>query len=276
MIHEPLRLGARAYTTFVQKPAPYYEHVHMEYELTYCIKGSFSLTIDKKPYVLQAGDFSIVEPMHSHGVPNAPMNPDTLCMVIIAGPAMLENFFKVLATKTALKPVFNVNTPQHAYLSNLLNETYHHRRNITEVSALSIKGNIFKIFAYIYEHFLTEAANNKLSNIVSVSNIQNALDYIHDNYAEKITTKEVASFCGYSETNFCNNFKKITGRTFRHTLNHHRIKVACTLLRDTNLSIEEIACSTGFDDPKSFWRTFKAFTGVSPSTYRKTEHLDLK
>ena len=276
MIHEPLRLGARAYTTFVHKPAPYYEHVHMEYELTYCIRGSFSLTIDKKPYVLQAGDFSIVEPMHSHGVPKGPIDPDTLCMVIIAGPAMLENFFKVLAIKTAVKPVFNVNTTEHAYLSNLLNETYYHRRNITEVSALKIKGNVYKIFAYIYDHFLTEAADNKLSNIVTVSNIQNALDYIRENYAEKITTKEIASFCGYSETHFCNNFKKITGRTFHNTLNHYRIKVACTLLRETNLTIAEIAGSTGFDEPKSFCRTFRAYMGVSPSTYKKEEYFDLK
>ncbi len=275
MILEPLRLGSRAYTTFIHKPAPYYEHVHMEYELTFCLQGSFSLIIDKKPYVMHAGDFSIVEPMHSHEIPNMPMDPETRCLLIIAGPSLLESFFKVLASKTAVTPVFNINTPEHTHLLDLLNEIYHHRRNITETSALNIKGNVFKIFAYIYDHFLTQAADNKLSTIVSVSNIQNALDYIHENYAEKITTKEIASFCGYSETHFCNNFKKITGRTFRYTLNHYRIQVACTLLRETNLTIAEIAGSTGFDEPKSFCRTFKAFTGVSPSTYKKAEYLDL-
>lgn len=276
MILEPLRLGCRAYTTFVHKPPVYYEHVHMEYELTYCLKGSFSMIIDKQPYVMREGDFSIVSPMHSHEIPNAPMDPETRCLVIIAGPSMLENFYKILASKTCVTPVFNVNTPQHKYFLDLLNELHHHRQNITEISALSIKGNVYKIFAYIYDHFLTEDTEHKLSNVISASNIRTALDYIHENYAEKITVKEIASLCGYSETHFCNNFKKITGRTFRHTLNHYRIQVACTLLRETNLTIAEIAGSTGFDEPKSFCRTFKAFMGVSPSTYRKEEQLTLK
>ncbi|MBO5452450.1 MAG: helix-turn-helix transcriptional regulator [Clostridia bacterium] len=275
MIVEPLRLGARAYTTFIHKPAPYYEHVHMEYELTFCLKGSYTLIIDKTPYEMHEGDFSIVDPMHSHEIPDMPMDSDTLCLVIIVGPSMLENFFKSLASKTTDTPVFNINTPKHKTFVNLLNETYYYRINMNEISAMNIKGNVYKILAYVFEHFLTQDVDNKLPNTISASNVQNALDYIRENFSEKITIKDIAAFCGYSETNFCNNFKKITGRTFHYTLNHYRIKMACTLLRDTDLSIEEIASSTGFDEPKSFCRTFKTITGVSPSTYKKTEHIDL-
>lgn len=276
MIFEPLRLSDRAYTAFIHKPTVYFEHAHMEYELTYCIKGSYSLNIDKKTYTMQEGEFSIVNPLHSHEIPNETVAPDTQCLVIIAGPVMLGNFFKILASKTITNPVFRLDPDKHKDFLNLLNETCNYRKKTTEISALSIKGNVYKIFAYIYEHFLTEDAYNKLSSNIAATNIQNVLDYIHENYAEKITIKDIASICGYSETNFCNNFKKITGRTFHYTLNRFRIEVACTLLRVTNLSIEEIASSTGFDEPKSFCRTFKAIIGVSPSAYKKAEHLDLK
>ena len=276
MIVEPLRLGAKAYTTFIHKPAPYFEHVHMEYELTYCLKGSYSIRIDGKPYVMHEGDFSIVTPMRSHEIPDMPIGSDTLCLVIIAGPSMLENFFKILASKTTDTPIFNIKSPEYRDFVKLLDETYNYRRNMNEVSALNIKANVYKIFVYVFEHFLTQDANHKLSTSISVSNVQAALDYIHENYCEKITIKDIAAFCGYSETNFCNNFKKITGRTFHYTLNHYRIQMACSLLRDTNLSIEEVASSTGFDETKSFCRTFKSITGVSPSTYKKSEHLELK
>lgn len=275
MVIDPMRLGSRAYTTFIHKPAIYYEHAHMAYELTYCIKGSYILNIDKKSYVMREGDFSIVDPMHSHEIPDAPIEPDTLCLVIIASPSMLKDFFKILAVKTSNTPVFNIKTTEHKYLLDLLDETCHCKKNITEFSEINVKGNVYKIFSYIREHFLTEDANNKLSNSISVSNIQNALDYIHENYAEKITIKDIASFCGYSETSFSNQFKKITGRTFHYTLNHYRIEVACTLLRETDLSIMEIASSTGFNESKNFYRTFKTFTGVTPSTYKKLEHLNL-
>ncbi len=275
MIIDPMRLGSRAYTAFVHKPSIYYEHAHMAYELTYCLKGSFHLNIDGKSYVMKKGDFSIVAPMHSHEIPNIPIEPDTLCLVIIASPSMLKNFFKILTSKTTTTPVFNINIPEHEYLLNLLHETYYLKKNITEVSEINVKGNIYKIFSYIYEHFLTENANNKLSSTISVSNVQNALDYIHENYSEKITIKDIASFCGYSEATFSNQFKKITGRTFHYTLNHYRVEVACTLLRETNLSIKEIASSTGFGETKNFFRTFKTYTGVTPNTYRKLEHLVL-
>ena len=44
-------------------------------------------------------------------------------------------------------------------LENLLNETYYYRINMNEISAMNIKGNVYKILAYVFEHFLTLKIN---------------------------------------------------------------------------------------------------------------------
>lgn len=45
--------------------------------------------------------------------------------------------------------------------------------------------------------------------------------------------------------------------------------MASTMLRDTMLPINEIMTRVGFCDTVHFLRTFKKYTGDSPSEYRK-------
>lgn len=49
-----------------------------------------------------------------------------------------------------------------------------------------------------------------------------------------------------------------------------RYRAACTLLRDTNLSLEEISELLGFSDRRAFTRAFCRWSGVSPSSFRRT------
>ena len=81
--------------------------------------------------------------------------------------------------------------------------------------------------------------------------------------------ESVSAVCGYSKSNFCKIFKKITGDTFHNTLNRRRVEVACVLLRQTDDPIEKIAQEAGFADIKSFCRVFKNHTGSNAREYRK-------
>jgi len=48
-----------------------------------------------------------------------------------------------------------------------------------------------------------------------------------------------------------------------------RIESACTMLRNTTLSIAEIAYSCGFNTPSTFNRLFQDKIGMTPGEYRK-------
>ena len=57
--------------------------------------------------------------------------------------------------------------------------------------------------------------------------------------------------------------------TFSAYLNQQRIEKACTLLRGTHMTVEEIARSCGYTDAQYFSRVFRQTTGLTPMQYRK-------
>jgi AraC family transcriptional regulator, L-rhamnose operon transcriptional activator RhaR len=63
-------------------------------------------------------------------------------------------------------------------------------------------------------------------------------------------------------------FKQATGDAPMSFLARRRAARAATLLRTTATPIGEIGCAVGWDDPTQFNRRFKAFYGMSASTYR--------
>lgn len=52
-------------------------------------------------------------------------------------------------------------------------------------------------------------------------------------------------------------------------LNSFRIEHAKAKLKDSNLSVNEIAYSVGFQDARYFSKLFKKYVGITPKDYRK-------
>lgn len=66
-------------------------------------------------------------------------------------------------------------------------------------------------------------------------------------------------------------FKQQTGRTFREYLNDKRVEEAKRLLRQTRMSIAEVAAYSGYPNADYFVSQFKRMTGAAPSVYRKQQ-----
>lgn len=78
----------------------------------------------------------------------------------------------------------------------------------------------------------------------------------------------LARVSGVSEAHFARSFKQAFGVPPHRYLLTRRIERATALLRDTDLSITEIAFQTGWESLGTFGRTFRDITGESPSTIR--------
>jgi len=72
-----------------------------------------------------------------------------------------------------------------------------------------------------------------------------------------------------NRTTLSNKFIDATGMSIIDYLVKLRIKVASMLLRDTHLSIAEVAYRVGFNNSTYFLRTFKKYVDCTPSEYRK-------
>ena len=67
-------------------------------------------------------------------------------------------------------------------------------------------------------------------------------------------------------------FKRRTGMTISDYVTNLKIEKAMDLLRNTNLSTQEIVQEIGNADVSGFIRLFKQKTGMTPSQYRNSSH----
>jgi AraC-like DNA-binding protein len=94
------------------------------------------------------------------------------------------------------------------------------------------------------------------------------LEYIHVNYPNDITLKELCKLVHINRTSLNKKFKEQVGYTVMEYLLRHRIKIACDALTHTNLSLAEIAEAIGFKYDTYFIKQFSAKIGQSPTEYR--------
>jgi transcriptional regulator GlxA family with amidase domain len=80
--------------------------------------------------------------------------------------------------------------------------------------------------------------------------------------------RRLARVSGVSKAHFARSFKEAFGVPPHRYLLTRRIERATALLRDTDLSITEIAFQTGWGSLGTFGRTFRDVTGESPSMIR--------
>ena len=81
----------------------------------------------------------------------------------------------------------------------------------------------------------------------------------------------LARVSGVSKAHFARSFKEAFGVPPHRYLLTRRVERATALLRDTDMSITEIAFQTGWNSLGTFGRTFRDITGESPGGLRARE-----
>lgn len=95
--------------------------------------------------------------------------------------------------------------------------------------------------------------------------------YLSEHYGESVKLAEVARVFGFSSAYFTQVFKKTFGMTFIQYLTQYRLGKSKKLLKESCLTLDEIAFETGFSNYSYFSTTFKQYMGVSPKAYRKNK-----
>ena len=100
--------------------------------------------------------------------------------------------------------------------------------------------------------------------------LKKAQDFVHINIDRShITPEEFAAALNMGRAQFYRKVKQVTGYSVSIFIRVIRLKKAADLLKSTNLSINEIAYSTGFEYTQNFSRYFMEYFTMSPSDFRK-------
>ena len=85
---------------------------------------------------------------------------------------------------------------------------------------------------------------------------------------EDCCSQMIATQLELSQTYLNRQFRAATGMSINDAVQHVRIDKACKLLRDSDLTVEQIAKQVGYRNIKYFFVVFKKYTEKTPSQFR--------
>ena len=85
---------------------------------------------------------------------------------------------------------------------------------------------------------------------------------------------ELAQLLGMHPAALSRSYKSSTGCHLSVVLKTAQLEEAKRLLRETELSVDEIALRAGFGTPNTLFRTFRLRVGTTPDRYRLSARVD--
>lgn len=128
---------------------------------------------------------------------------------------------------------------------------------------------ILELFLGVYKY---QEQGNVIESEKSIchSYVDFALQYIRMNYQSHVTVHELSEIIGVSQSYLFRIFKEITGKSPRQYLVDYRLLQAKKLLKETTMTITQVAASVGYPDALAFSKFFMCHQGVSPRKYRQS------
>ena len=114
---------------------------------------------------------------------------------------------------------------------------------------------------------MDQAENEKKQ--LSYLPVRKAMEYVENNYMDKIGLEEIAEYVGLNASYFSALFKKESGKTFINYLTDYRMEQAVDLLLTKDEKTYIIAEKVGYTDARYFSQCFEKIVGMKPSLFRK-------
>jgi|GEM_PF-1195590 len=100
--------------------------------------------------------------------------------------------------------------------------------------------------------------------------LQRVREFVERNLSEPISLRVAASAAGLEEKYFSAFFHRKTGVCFRDWLAGRRVDRAIEILTQHDDTITSVAASVGFQDLRTFERSFKRLTGLTPREFKRS------
>lgn len=107
------------------------------------------------------------------------------------------------------------------------------------------------------------SSSNKHSNLGSI------MEYIAANFDNSFSLEELASRAGLNPSYFSRLFREKAGIPLFEYINRLRIERAVLLLKNSSMTVLEIAVTVGYNNVSFFNRYFRKLKGCSPGEYRR-------
>ena len=252
-------------------------HWHEEVEFKYLESGVLRLRTEKDEFTLHAGEACFTNANVMETSEAADKTKETNVITIVFHPALISGHFQSIFEKKYIQPVI---TNRQIKVIKITSKTEHGAaicRSLPKLQKLSeqentefqIRNTLSEIWLCLIKEIEQQLNNRPADSLRKKERIRFMLQYIYTHYAEKITLEDIAASANVSEREALRTFKKALGKAPFDYLNEYRLDKARELLETTDLTITEIAVSTGFSDSAYFGKVFRNYFECTPGGYRK-------
>jgi AraC-like DNA-binding protein len=251
----------------------YYWHFHPEYEICYVEGASGTRHIGEHISRYEGSDLVLIGPYIPHL--NFDYGVRTQCEQVVV--QMREDFlgkeFLELPELQSCKQLFKKAGGAVAFHGAAKERVGALMKRLPGLDPFARLMTLLEVFAILSKSNEFEFLHAKpLANIFDLKGqqrIQKIHRMVEERFPAKIETEEAAGAVNLSIPAFCRYFKRATGFTFTDYVNKYRIDQARKfLLMESNVT--EACFESGFENLSYFNRTFRKFTGMNPSAFRRS------
>lgn len=156
-------------------------------------------------------------------------------------------------------------------LEHILGEMYEEQKH-TRLFYLKLK--VLELLCYLLSSNARAADDRPYFYKNHVVAVKAMTEYMAKNIDRHFTLEELSAKFEIPLTSMKKCFKGVYGMPVQTYMREYRVHVAADLLRQTDLSIGEIAEQVGYSNQSKFTEVFKRILNVSPARYRNNCCLD--
>ncbi len=266
-------IDIRPHTRFIHFP----EHSHNYVEFIYMVQGETTHFIDGEKIILKQGDLLF---LNQHAIQEIlPASETDIAVNFLILPQFFDEAFKMIsAEQSALRDFIIGCLTSRDLKSNYL---YFHASDIIPIQNL-----LENLIWNLLEDEPNKRSMNQMTMgllFLSMINHSEKIQISDSSFDQQLTMEALryidtmyrnASLTAFAENHKMDIYtisriiKKQTGSTFSKLLEERKLDQACFLLKNTDLTIEDIAGNIGYENLSFFYKLFRKTQGMTPRDYR--------
>ncbi len=261
-----------------EKPVASFMHTHTSFELFCVWKGVVEIKTEDTAVYANAGQALLIAPTIYHSsLTHADAEKINVYFSIIRSNKRIqkENLYeKFLQAFTNASCTLFHNAEEIGQRLHKIREIWEHE-NVCKKERLQAEftGLIFALYEAVVKR--TESVPD--AHVQASAGMQYRYEIeslLAHNYANDIDLDFLARTLYLSPKRVAVLIKKLYGKSFRHVKSEMKIQAAKQLLKESNLTVAEVAEKVGYKSMRGFLTAFVQMTGENPSAYRERKKRD--
>jgi AraC-like DNA-binding protein len=230
-------------------------HMHRHPELIYVEDGEIIIQTDNRTETVRTGEYALILPNRIHAYQTPVYSSVYVCI-------FSEDFVPHFARETRGKRATTSRFLCRDTVTEFVRREFLVTDRIPEL--YTVKASLYALLGEYLKQTEFSAAGSKDMQL-----LDQIVRYIDEHYTDNISLKSMAQDLGYEQHYLSRYFHSYIPMNFSQFVNWYRVDAATELLRNTDLSVTEIAARSGFQSLRTFNRVYLNLTGVTPSGHLK-------